>query len=128
MTQGRKISKKRMVKRMITKFTDAVILLIGLVSFGITAALCHLASLRIEYAEAICNRDTVYANNLFLERQAIGAGDGIMAFLYNLPIALKIVLLIVSAAVAVSIVLLYVDYRAKKKRAHHARRVARRSW
>ena len=76
------------------KFTDAVILLIGFVSFGITAALCFLGLLRIEYAEAICNRDTVYANNLFLERQAIGAGDGIMAFLYNLPAVLKIILLI----------------------------------
>ncbi len=125
MTNGKRISKK-IIRRRIISF--AALLTLGILAIYVLLNLIHIGLLRVEYAEALYQSDTTWANIVFKQRQAIGSGSGILTTLYNLPSILKILSLILSLSVLGTVSHIFYDiYKMSQKRKRRLRRIARKA-
>ena len=123
MTNGKRISKKTIRRRIIS---FAIFIALGILAIYVLLNLIHIGLLRVEYAEALYQSDTTWANIVFKQRQAIGTGSGILKILYNLPFMLKIISLILSLSVLGTVSHIFYDiYKMSQKRKRRLKRIAR---
>lgn len=112
----RKISKRERVLRRRRALVVLAFLALSVLAFATFISLLHIGGLRVGYAEAYYQGDTYWANKLYQERQAIGTGSGMLAFLYNLPFMLKLILGVVSGAFTTYVLcLIHALYKANQK-------------
>ena len=117
---------KRIIRRRIISF--AILIALGILAIYVLLNLIHIGLLRVEYAEALSQSDTTWANIVFKQRQAIGTGSGVLKILYNLPFMLKIISLILSLSVLGTVSHIFYDiYHMSQKRKRRLRRIARKA-
>lgn len=81
----------------------ALMFALGVAALILLMSLLNIAALSIDYSEALSNGQTALANIIYKERLALSNGNGLTAFLYNLPSAIKFFLTMISLGILIFI-------------------------